>query len=53
MPPAYIGLVHVENVVFDATDPQALGRFWETALGTETVFADPSGNEFCVLPSRG
>jgi hypothetical protein len=37
MPPAYIGLVYLENVVFDATDPQALGRFWETALGTETL----------------
>jgi catechol 2,3-dioxygenase-like lactoylglutathione lyase family enzyme len=29
--------VFFENVVFDATDPQALGRFWEAALGTETL----------------
>ena len=30
------GLGYLENVVFDAINPQALGRFWETALGTET-----------------
>jgi hypothetical protein len=29
--------VYLENVVVDATDPQALGRFWESALGTETL----------------
>ncbi|KRA32480.1 MULTISPECIES: VOC family protein [unclassified Nocardioides] len=27
----------LENVVFDATAPQALGRFWEAALGTERL----------------
>lgn len=37
LPPAYAEFVYLENVVFDATDPQALGRFWETALGTETL----------------
>lgn len=29
--------MYLENVVFDATNPQALGRFWEAALGTETL----------------
>ena len=34
-----------ENVVFDAMDPQALGRFWETALGTETLTDEVNGFE--------
>jgi hypothetical protein len=33
--------VYWENVVIDAMDPQALGRFWETALGTETLTDEP------------
>lgn len=38
MPPrAYAEFVYLENIVFDAIDPQTLGRFWETALGTETL----------------
>ena len=36
-PRTYAEFVYLENVVFDATDPQALGRFWEIALGTETL----------------
>lgn len=35
----------LENVVFDATDPRALGRFWERALGTETLTDEPEGFE--------
>lgn len=35
----------LENVVFDATDPQVLGRFWEAALGTETLTDEPEGYE--------
>lgn len=34
---AYAWSVYLENLVFDATDPSALGRFWESALGTETL----------------
>jgi len=46
MPPAaYSEIVHLENVVVDATDPQALGRFWETALGSETLTDEPDGFE--------
>jgi hypothetical protein len=37
--------VYLENVVVDATDPQALGRFWETALGTVTLTDEPAGFE--------
>ena len=37
--------VYLENVVADATDPQALGRFWEAALGSETLTDEPDGFE--------
>ncbi|WP_270887848.1 VOC family protein [Pedococcus sp. 5OH_020] len=29
--------MYLENLVFDAVDPQRLGRYWEKALGTETL----------------
>ncbi len=29
--------MYLENVVFDAGDPQALGRFWEAAVGAERL----------------
>lgn len=35
----------LENVVFDATDPQTLGRFWEAALGTEKLTDEEAGYE--------
>lgn len=35
----------VENVVFDATEPRTLGRFWEAALGTEQLTDDEAGYE--------
>lgn len=35
----------LENVVFDATDPHTLGRFWEAVLGTETLTDEPEGYE--------
>jgi hypothetical protein len=37
--------VYLENIVFDATDPHTLGRFWEQALGTETLTDEPEGYE--------
>ena len=37
--------MHLENVVVDATDPQLLGRFWEAALGTETLTDEHAGYE--------
>lgn len=41
----YAEIVYLENIVFDATDPQRLGRFWETALGTETLTDEAAGFE--------
>ena len=35
----------LENLVFDAADPQRLGRFWEQALGTRTLTDQPDGYE--------
>jgi hypothetical protein len=37
--------MYLENVVVDAVDPQALGRFWEAALGTETLTDELAGFE--------
>ncbi len=37
--------MYLENVVIDAADPQALGRFWEAALGTETLTDEHAGFE--------
>jgi hypothetical protein len=37
--------VYLENVVVDAIDPQALGRFWEAALGTERLTDELDGFE--------
>ena len=34
-----------ENLVFDATDPQSLGRFWEAALGCVRLSDSPEGFE--------
>ena len=31
----------LENLGIDALDPQRLGRFWETALGTTTLTDAP------------
>ncbi|MGO2047643.1 MAG: VOC family protein, partial [Brachybacterium tyrofermentans] len=31
----------LENLGIDATDPVRLGRFWEAALGTTTLTAEP------------
>lgn len=37
--------MYLENLVFDAVDPQRLGRFWETALGCERLSEGPEGLE--------
>jgi hypothetical protein len=37
--------MYLENIVFDALDPHLLGRFWESALGTETLTDEPDGFE--------
>lgn len=33
--------MYLENLVFDALDPSRLGRFWESALGAETLTDEP------------
>ncbi len=35
----------LENLVFDAADPRRLGRFWEQALGTQTLTDGTEGFE--------
>ncbi len=37
--------MYFENVVFDATDPQTVGRAWEADLGTETLTDEDAGYE--------
>lgn len=43
----------MENVVFDAVDPQALGRFWEAALGTENLTDEEAGLETRLVVPDG
>lgn len=37
--------MYLENLVFDAVEPQRLGRFWEAALGCERLTDEPDGFE--------
>ncbi|MET0837546.1 MAG: VOC family protein [Marmoricola sp.] len=37
--------MHLENIVFDAVDPQLLGRFWEAVVGGEQLTDDAEGYE--------
>ena len=37
--------MYLENLVFDAVEPQSLGRFWEDALGCERLTDEPDGFE--------
>ncbi len=37
--------MYLENLVFDAVDPQRLGRFWEAAVGGERLTDEPEGYE--------
>lgn len=45
--------MYLENIVVDAIDPQALGRFWESALGTETLTDEPDGFETRMAVTDG
>ena len=45
--------MQLENVVFDAVDPQRLGRFWEAALGTERLTDEPDGFETRLAVAGG
>ena len=35
----------LENLVFDAVEPQLLGRFWEAVVGGEQLTDEPEGYE--------
>jgi hypothetical protein len=37
--------MYLENLVFDALDPQRLGRFWEAVVGGERLSDEPDGFE--------
>ncbi len=37
--------MYLENLVFDAVDPQRLGRFWEAVVGGERLTDEPEGFE--------
>jgi hypothetical protein len=37
--------MYLENIVFDAVDPQRLGAFWEAVLGCERLTDEPEGFE--------
>ena len=41
----YGGSMYLENLVFDAVDPQRLGRFWEAVVGGERLTDEPDGFE--------
>jgi hypothetical protein len=44
--------MYLENIVFDAVDPQRVGQFWETVLGCERLADEPAGFE-TRLPVAG
>ncbi|HEY5981598.1 MAG TPA: VOC family protein [Microlunatus sp.] len=37
--------MYLENLVFDASDPQRLGRFWQEAVGATMLIDEPDGYE--------
>ena len=41
----YLVAVQLENLVFDALEPQRLGRFWEALVGGERLTDEPDGYE--------
>ena len=49
----YGGRVYLENIVMDAVDPGRLGRFWEAALGCETLTDSPEGFETRLTVAGG
>ena len=45
--------MHLENVVFDAVEPQRLGRFWEAVVGAERLTDGPDGFETRLAVAGG
>ncbi|HLR97125.1 MAG TPA: VOC family protein [Jiangellaceae bacterium] len=45
--------MYLENLVFDSLDPQRLGRFWEAAVGAETLTDEPDAFETRLQHQNG
>ena len=45
--------MYLENIVFDAVDPQRVGHFWETVLGCERLTDEPAGFETRLAVTGG
>ena len=45
--------MYLENLVFDAVDPQRLGRFWEAVVGGERLTDEPEGFETRLAIAAG
>ncbi|MEZ5091589.1 VOC family protein [Nocardioides sp.] len=45
--------MYLENLVFDAVEPQRLGAFWEAAVGGQTLTDEPAGFETRLTVEEG
>ena len=45
--------MYLENIVFDAVEPQRLGRFWEAVVGGETLTDEPDIFETSMIIEGG
>ena len=45
--------MYLENLIFDASDPQQLGRFWEAAVGGRTLTDETDGYESRLVVEGG
>ncbi|HVX42386.1 MAG TPA: VOC family protein [Mycobacteriales bacterium] len=45
--------MYLENLVFDAVDPQRLGRFWEAVVGGRRLSDEPAGFETRLVIEDG
>ena len=45
--------MYLENLVFDAVEPQRLGRFWEAVVGGERLTDEPAGFETRLIIEGG
>jgi len=45
--------MYLENIVFDAADPGALGRHWEELVGAETLTDEAAGYETRLIVEDG
>jgi hypothetical protein len=50
---AKVGSMYLENLVFDAVEPQRLGRFWEAVVGGGRLTDVPEGFETSLVVEGG